>query len=110
MANSRLAMSSVFDTVASVANSVGAVANVITTGIESVNDLVTDMRSKQQERLVLGRVDYTDRLLEEMSEDIMTRRARIEEYLAANPSHATMFNEAHAKLTAALEAHRNPTK
>lgn len=110
MANPRLALSSVFGTVASVAGSVGAVANTITTGIESINDLVTDLRSKQQERLVLSRVDYSDRLLEEMSEDIMQRRARIEEYLDANPKHKVLFNEAHAKLALALEEHRNPTK
>lgn len=110
MASTRLTISSVLDTVNAVVGSVGSVANTITTGIESVNDLVTDLRSKQQERLVLGRVDYTDALLESMSEEIMQRRARIDEYLTANPKHATLYNEAHTKLVAALEAHRNPTK
>lgn len=110
MATSRLTIATILGTVGSVANSVGAVANTLTTGIESIHDLATDLRSKQQERLVLARVDYTDALLEEMSETIMQRRARIDEYLAANPTHKVLYNEAHKKLVAALEAHRNPAK
>ena len=110
MATTRLTIGSVLGTVGSIANSVGAIANTITTGIESVHDLATDLRSKQQERLVLSRVDYTDALLESMSEEIMQRRARIDEYLSANPKHAVLYNEAHAKLVTALEQHRNPAK
>jgi hypothetical protein len=102
MANSRSAINSIFNTVSSVANSVGSVANVFTTGIESVNDLVVDMRSKQQTRLLLGSVDYTDRLLEEMSEDIMSRQARINDYLDTNPKHKTLYDNAYAKLSACL--------
>lgn len=106
MANSRLALSSVLGTVSSVANSIGSIANTITTGIESVHDLALDMRSKQQERLAVTRVDYSDALIEELSENTMQRQARIAEYLDANPGHRALFDNAHAKFTAALEAHR----
>ena len=104
MASSRLALNSVLGTVASLANSVGSIANTITTGIESVNDLAVNYRTNQQVRIKLDRVDFIDRMIEEKSEEVTLRQVRIEEYLAQNPTHLPIFNAAKAKFEAALAA------
>jgi hypothetical protein len=109
MASSRLAIGSVLGTVASVANSIGTVADTITTGISMLNDTATAARERQLDTIAANKADYEDRIAEELGEEIMKRRIRIEELVATSPLHAKHYNEAYDKIKAAIAARRGNT-
>ncbi len=102
MTTSRVAFSSVLDTVAKTANTLSLTVDTISSVLEIGNSYVNRHRTMQVDRNIVELHDFKTRLIEESADRIAERRMTQSKKLE-NPKFAALHSTAYAEIAALFE-------
>lgn len=108
MATTRIALSSVLDTVAKTANTITLTVDTLSSGIEMANSYVGRHRQQQLLTNKLELADFQTRLVSETADRIAERRKAEAKKLEACPEYAKQHKIAYAEIMAILNPEPNP--
>lgn len=105
MANIRTASGAALGTVTDLANTLSTTANTVSGGINILNDMVQNIKTKRQDANLVEMITYRDNLINDASVEAVKREEVIRTYIAEDTVKQEKFTEFHNKLTSAFKDH-----
>lgn len=103
MANTRLTLAALFDTVVTASSAINTTLNAVTDGVEMGHNSIKSWKQEQEFRNIVNTIHFKSSYIEEKAMELTNSRMRIQEFRLKSKEHAKLFDSALAELNAALQ-------
>ncbi len=93
MSSLRQATSSVLSTITESAEAVTSLVNTTATAVHMINDIVTDQRTKNLQRIAVSNIGFKEALVDNARKEMIVRKIEIKEFLSQDPEYQGMWDE-----------------